>query len=141
MLREDQCVEAACIKNQRVGVKTSELLYGIRPFYTCVELLPAWSLHFYAATCLEIPSCNTVEVNRFCWTITAKSTIDPEVKTAWKGKTLILAESCDFISYNLKTVVLEKTILRFVYTHMKGLRLEDCDLMGAARGRYNDLEI
>ena len=135
MLREDQCVEAACIKNQRVGVNTRELLYGIRPFYTCVELLPAWTLHFYAATCLEIPSCNTVEVNRFCWTITAKSTIDREVKTAWKGKTLILAESYDFIS------LLEKTILRFVYTHIKGLRLEDCDLMGAARGRYNDLEI
>ena len=67
--------------------------------------------------------------------ITAKSTIDREVKTAWKGKTLILAESCDFIS------LLEKTILRFVYTHIKGMRLEDCDLMGAARGRYNDLEI
>ena len=32
-------------------------------------------------------------------------------------------------------------ILRFVYTYIKGLRLEDCDLMGAARGRYNDLEI
>ena len=61
MLREDQCVEAACIKNQRVGVKTSELMYGIRPFYTCMELLPAWSLHFYAATFLESPSCNAVE--------------------------------------------------------------------------------